>query len=285
VPLGRLVEDQVIAVRAGVSELRLDLGAVHDARVALRRLRATLSVFREVLDDVPAGLAADLRWFAGQVASTRDAEVATERLARHLTGAADLEATAVLTDHLARWAKEAAGSAHAALTDPRTDQLLLGLGQLHLQVPAAPQIYLEIRTQRLVVRILEDLCDDLPVAMTSGAGPGGRRSRMLHAQRKKVKVARAVTGVLDVADEQRGRLNKSLREVQELLGDHHDAAVLRSWLARLGTREPATADLAQAVRKVERTEMSAIEDGLPRAVGRLVKRVDAVRRTPAVHLS
>jgi CHAD domain-containing protein len=289
VSLGRLVEDQVVAVGAGVSELRLGLGAVHDARVALRRLRATLSVFRPVLDDVPASLTGDLRWFAGQVAATRDAEVATERLAAqligHLARSSDHAAAAVLEDHLGRWTAEAAVAARATLADPRTDQLLQGLGRLHLQASTTPQIYLEIRTQRLVVRTLEDLCDDLPVALAANGLTRGRHARVLHAQRKKVKAARAVTGVLDVTAEQRGRLDKALRAVQELLGDHHDAAVLRSWLARLAIREPVTAELAQVVRKAERAAMTAIEEQLPRAVGRLVRRVDSVRRTPAVHLS
>ena len=283
-PLGSLVEDQVVAVRAGISELRVDLGAVHDARVALRRLRATLTVFRPVLDDIPSELSADLRWFARQVAATRDAEVATERLADRLAAATDHGTAAVLVDHLARWADESAVVAKDALVDPRTDQLLQALGQLHLQVQSAPQIYLDIKIQRLVVRTLEDLCDELPMALSVDLSPG-RRSRRLHTQRKKVKIARAVTGVLAVASERRSRLDKSLRKVQELLGQHHDAVVVRAWLSRIATREPATAELVREFRREERAEMAGIEERLPGAVGRLVTRVDAVRRTPAVHLS
>jgi CHAD domain-containing protein len=174
------------------------------------------------------------------------------------------------------------------MTQPRTEQLLIGLGRLHLNLPDAPQIYLEIRTQRLVVRALEDVCDELPVALAgarSGELSPGKRARVLHAQRKQVKTARAVTPVLDSAAAHRSRLNKALRDVQELLGDHHDTVICREWLQHLAVREPEAAELASQLRRSERRTQAAVEEQLPRAVGRLVRRVDQVRRTPAVHLS
>ncbi|WP_425454375.1 CHAD domain-containing protein [Nocardioides marmoriginsengisoli] len=276
VPLGRLVEDQVVAVRAAVAELRVDLGAVHDARVALRRLRATLTVFRPVLADLPPELGTDLRWFARQLAATRDAEVAGERLGGRLEAAEERAAAVVLADHLACWADEAAAAAGAALADERTDLLLLALGRLHLQVPTAPQIYLDLEIRRLAMRTLDDLCADLPAALATDLPPG-RRARLLHDQRKQVKVARAVTGVLDVAAEQRSGLDKAMRSVQELLGEHHDAVVAREWMTLVAIREPATADLVRRLRREERAGMVAVEEKLVPAVDRLVARAGAIR--------
>ncbi|MCW2542948.1 MAG: domain containing protein [Frankiales bacterium] len=282
--VGSVIEDQVLAVRSGVAELRLDLGAVHDARVALRQLRATLDVFAPVLEDVPSDLTADLRWFSRQVATTRDAEVVTENLEPRLD-VAEPVAARVLTEHLATWGFEASEAARTALEHPRTDALMVGLGRLHLMVPAVPQVYLDLRTQRLVVRVLEDLCDDLPLALGDRHDSRARRARRLHSCRKQVKAARAVLALLDTPPEIRSRVKKSLRELQDLLGEHHDAHVTREWLGRVAQREPATADLARTLRAQERATMSGIEEQLPRVVNRLLERVVRVRRTPGVRPS
>jgi len=287
VTLGRLVEDQVIAVRSGVHELRLDLAAVHDARVALRRLRASLAVFAEVLSGVPDGLPADLRWFARQVGGTRDAEVVAARLEDRLSAAADRKAAEVLAAALERRAAEAEVVARSALAAPRTDALLDGLGRLHLETPPAGEIYHDVRAHFLVMTNLDALCEALPAAVASLSTPGisrSRRARLLHEQRKQVKTVRAVTSLLETSAEDRSRLNKALRQVQELLGEHHDAVVTRSWLAHVAEEEPVVHDLARDLRRSERAEMAVVEDQLPWAVDRLQRRVDRVRRTPGVHL-
>lgn len=273
------MEDQVVAVRSGVAELRLDLGAVHDARVALRHLRATLTTFAPVLDDVPADLAGDAR----QVAATRDAEVVAERLETRLEKA-DPGPARVLEQHLATWAVEASETARAAMSDPRTVGLLEALGRLHLVVPSTPEIYVDLRAQRLVVRALEDLCDGMAMALADEVGSRSRRARRLHACRKQVKTARAVLPVLETGREERARLAKSLRRLQDLLGDHHDAHVTRTWLAVMAGREPAAEELVRSLRAEELVELETAEAQLPRAVERLVGRVEHVRRTPGVHL-
>jgi CHAD domain-containing protein len=282
VTLGRLVEDQVIAVRSGVNELRLDLGAVHDARVALRRLRATLSVFGDVLDPVPEGLGEDLRWFARQVGATRDAEVVAARLEDQLEAAPNRKAAEILSEALALRTSDAEAVARLALTAERTGRLLDGLGRLHLDAPAAGEIYHDVRASFLVAEALGALCEDLPAAISAVATPGlstSRRARLLHERRKQVKTVRAVTSLLEVTAEDRSRLNKSLRQVQELLGDHHDAVVTRSWLAGVAAEEPVVQDLAKEIRRSERAEMTIVEEQLPWAVDRLVKRADRLRRT------
>lgn len=286
--LGRLVEDQVIAVRSGVDELRLDLGAVHDARVALRRLRATLTVFAGILAGIPEELPADLRWFARQVGGTRDAEVVAARLEVALGAAADRSAAGVLSAALVRQAEEAEARARAALVDPRTEGMLAGLGRLHLDGPPPGEIYHDVRAHFLVMEYLDALCDVLPAAVAAMSTPGisrPRRARLLHEQRKNVKTARAVTALLESTSADRARLNKSLRQVQELLGEHHDAVVTRSWLAEVADDEPLVRDLARVLRRQERAEMAVVEEQLPWAVGRMVSRVDRVRRTPGVHRS
>src|SRR4051794_19355885 len=71
-----------------VSSARLpDPAAVHGTRVATRRLRSTLRVYRPLLDLAPADAAAadeELRWFSGLLGGLRDRHVQRERFAAAL---------------------------------------------------------------------------------------------------------------------------------------------------------------------------------------------------------
>jgi inorganic triphosphatase YgiF len=58
--------------------------AIHQARVALRRLRSALSIFRPIVaDDRFAQLAGELRWLAASLGEARDLDVLLERLDTH----------------------------------------------------------------------------------------------------------------------------------------------------------------------------------------------------------
>lgn len=274
----------MIGVRAGVAELRLDLGSVHDARVAVRRLRATLTVFAPLLDPVPEGLGADLRWFAREVGGTRDAEVIAARVEDRLAGAPDRPAAELVAAALRRRAQAAEETARNALDHPRTGQLLAGLGRLHLDAPAAGEIYHDVRAHFLVMEALETLCVALPAAVIEASTPGvstARGARLLHRQRKQVKTVRAVTALLETTSQDRSRQNKALRQVQELLGDHHDAVVTRSWVAEVADAATVARALAREIRRSERAAMAAVEHQLPAAVDRLIARADGIRRGSA----
>ncbi len=276
-----LLERRVRDVRAGVDTLRLDLGAVHDVRVSLRRLRAALAVFGELLDEIPGSLREDLRWLARQVGRTRDAEVVADRLRIHLDQAPDRRAAGVLAAALQQQAREAAAAARAALAAPRTERLVDALDELRLRAPASDEESPEVRAHRAALRSLELLSRDLPATTTAVLDPEtsvSQRARLLHAQRKRVKTVRAATALLATTSGARAGLTRSLRAVQDLLGDHHDAVVTRAWLAGVAEREPAVRDLVRTIRRAERAELVQVEEQLPQAVSRVVARVDRVRR-------
>src|SRR5205807_6865528 len=66
-------------VRAG------DPDAVHDMRVATRRIRSTLRTFRKLLDaDRTEPLRAELKWLAGLLGAVRDGDVMAERLTKEV---------------------------------------------------------------------------------------------------------------------------------------------------------------------------------------------------------
>lgn len=65
-----------------------EVDAVHGVRVALRKMRSFLMIFRPVLDGMAARrLGAELRWAGQQLAAARDLEVLESRFAKEFAGA------------------------------------------------------------------------------------------------------------------------------------------------------------------------------------------------------
>lgn len=66
---------QLLANEAVLKQER-NSGAIHQARVSLRRLRAAISVFRDVLDDNQrTAISGELRWMANRLGDARDLDV------------------------------------------------------------------------------------------------------------------------------------------------------------------------------------------------------------------
>ena len=86
--------EQVAAIFDGDLGLRLDKPVVHPTRVAVRRLRSTLRIFKPVFDaDRAARLDVELVWFAGLLGEVRDRDILRDRL---LAALAELPAEFVL---------------------------------------------------------------------------------------------------------------------------------------------------------------------------------------------
>ncbi|BCA62268.1 hypothetical protein HMP09_1502 [Sphingomonas sp. HMP9] len=93
-----------------------DPDALHQARVALRRLRSALSIFKTVVaDDRFAHLASELKWLAGSLGPARDLDVLRERLGK----AANAKIDAARGD--------AYTAALAALESQRTRDLMIAM--------------------------------------------------------------------------------------------------------------------------------------------------------------
>jgi inorganic triphosphatase YgiF len=92
-----------------------DPGALHQARVALRRLRSAIAIHRDMLIDGRADpLNDDLRWLAGELGTARDIDVLLER-----AGEGSMQA------HLLAARKDAYDNATATLQSDRARILLL----------------------------------------------------------------------------------------------------------------------------------------------------------------
>lgn len=231
---------QIGVLQAGEAAVRADdPGAVHKARVATRRLRATLKTFRPLFDRaVTDELRADIRWLTGALGGPRDAEVMRERI-RSLLG--DVEPSLVRGP--ARSRIEAAlddthERAHArlvaALDSPRYARLMADLLDLLGDPPVSK------RGRRRAGDELPALVGAASKAVTTQAKAARRaddpavREEAIHEVRKKAKAARyaaeAAGGIVGSAGT---AVADAWTDLQEALGDHQDGVVAREVIDRM----------------------------------------------------
>lgn len=299
--LDRVVDDQALAVLAAIDDLRHDLpGSIHDARVALRKLRSTLVVFRPMLDrGASTALEGDLRWFAGELGAARDSQVVRSRVTTalhgHDVGPDEGEAllAALDTETEATWDR-----ARDALSAPRLVELVTRLDQARLRSIAdhdAPPRFVPAR----IGSVLGEL-----IRRGERAAADAVDDDRLHRLRKRVKRVRfAVASARDGAFEGLGtgsgvgRVSRTLEDLQELLGEYQDAVVTAGILDRIAIRRPQLAglagDLAGAQRNAAASIRAKLPDGIHRvraAATRLQSRAAkqegdaATARPPGVHL-
>jgi CHAD domain-containing protein len=220
-PLPDYMAAQVDAIDALDASARDGDGdAVHDMRVATRRLRATLRTFRSLMPrDRSEPIADDLRWLADHLGAVRDGDVLITRFdALAAVDGPSSTAAAAIRDRLVAERVEHRSELVAALDSDRYLALRRDLARLAEVVPVGvPDAALLRLVRRALWRADERL--DHAVA-TPESDPG--RDRALHDARKAYKRARyAVELVADVT----GVGTKRLVAVQDVLGAHQDAVV------------------------------------------------------------
>ena len=216
--------------------------AVHQMRVAARRMRGALQSFGDVLDhDRTADLVGELRWMAGELAPARDVEVMAARFAEvldQLPAGLDADAVRVAIESALRVrADQAHDAVTAALSSSRYLQLHRGIAEVLEHPPltrrarrrAGPVLAAGIR--RGLVRL------EKRMRTVERSAPGNARELALHDARKAAKRLRYASEVTTPAlGKSVIRLQKRLRLVTVVLGDHQDAVVARAVLRELGTQ-------------------------------------------------
>ncbi|MDQ2791978.1 MAG: CHAD domain containing protein [Pseudonocardiales bacterium] len=216
--------------------------AVHQMRVAARRMRSALQAFGRVIDrDETRELVAELKWVAGELGGARDAEVMGERFASMLTELPDElklgPVDAAITRSFERRQADARDVGLAALNSDRYlalhDRIDALLADPPVTARAPRKAKRELpksvrRTYRRVESRMTD-ADRLP--------PGEGRDLALHETRKAAKRLRYATeAVGPTLGKPAKRLRKHLKAVQELLGEHQDTAVSRPVLRELAAQ-------------------------------------------------
>jgi CHAD domain-containing protein len=198
--------------------------AIHDARVATRRLRAALGIIESTTDHAHLGEAAQLaRRAARALGRVRDLDVALELLA-------DLERRAPA-------AAQAAAYARQALLRERTAarrRLVKKLDQLSLErLPALVRGGVP-RLQRALAHQTRERAEALGRAVEHASGV--YFPKRAHAARIEIKQLRYLIEFHDPEDRDALKL---LRKSQELLGDIQDRQVVQGIVERLGSSEGA----------------------------------------------
>jgi len=272
--IARIVtHDPLVRLRAPVGR---DDTAVHQMRVGCRRLRSDLRTFGPVLDrDWAAGLRREVGWLADALGAARDAEVLRARLRRtaEMDPLVTLDEPSILRidADLAARHEDALAALDKVMCDERYVRLLDAL----LEAATAP---------RFTEAAQEPAETQLPAlvrkpwrtfAFGSGGTPGAEQldpaapDKDWHAARINGKRARyAIDAVAAVLGGEAAVLSSSLAAVQDLLGEHQDAAVAaETWLA-IANADPDDHALAVTAGRLcerERAAVRAAREAFPAA--------------------
>lgn len=233
VALGR----SVARLLANDVAIRLDLGpeAVHQARVATRRLRSDMRMLRPVLDERWANVIdRELRWLAGLLGELRDADVLQERLGRRLGGLRDddQEVGAQLLSALDTDRDVAADALHRALDSHRYARLLDGL----VEAADQPQVSSPDADARPVLRDLVAVPWNQLRKRARKALDHDSPVDELHDMRIRSKRVRYAFDVAGLVFDDAVAHGKRVAALQDELGELHDAAVCEQWLRSRVTR-------------------------------------------------
>jgi CHAD domain-containing protein len=218
---------------------RFDVDAVHDMRVAARRLRSTLRTYRPLLDRPRSEpVRAELGWLSGQLGAVRDADV----LAGELLAAVHAEppellpgpVAARLEQRLSADSAVARAALTAALDSDRVARLLTDVQALVEDAPAVPGRRLRKYTTRALDRADRELAAAFPSTVDRRPSLDTVDDAALHEARKSYKRARYAVELLDTAESR--RLARRLTALQDLLGHYQDTVVARGLLRELGLR-------------------------------------------------
>ena len=272
--IARIVaHDPLVRLRATVGT---DDTAVHQLRVGCRRLRSDLRTFGPVLDRAwCAGLRRELAWLAATLGAARDAEVLRARLrataARDPLALPDPASVARIDATLAARQEDAVCALDKAMGEERYLRLLEAL----LGACREPRVArhghepAEVVLPRLVARPFRRLASGGDGIVGAGQLDPTGPDDAWHAVRINGKRARyAVDAVAGVLAGEATALANALGMVQDLLGEHQDAAIAaQTWLS-IAAAEPddhALAVTAGRLYERERAAVRAARTAFPRA--------------------
>lgn len=236
--LSEYFEQQVGMIRSLEAGVRADLpDAVHQMRIACRRLRSALRVYRSLLvAERTEPLRRELAWLGGMLAGPRDAEVLKQRLGDSLR---ELPADAVVGPVAERMATELDArhhTAHAALVEaldgPRHRALLVCLSGLLDEPPF--QALADAPAAKVLPHQLGKAVARVSRRWAAACAASGEEQVVLaHEARKKAKAARYAWEVAVPAIPTGERAVKAWKQVTESLGVAQDTVVAREALLEL----------------------------------------------------
>ncbi|QSB13596.1 CYTH and CHAD domain-containing protein [Natronosporangium hydrolyticum] len=238
---------------------------VHQLRVGCRRLRSDLRTFGVLVDAAWANrLRRELRWLARRLGAVRDLEVLRGRLWR--TAADPLDpvdpaAVARIDAHLAEAQRRAEKRLRSTLASDRYRSLLDAL------VGAAQRPRTTALAAAAATEVLPPLVAEPWQALVTGDAdwPGAGElspddpDAAWHAVRVRAKRARyAVEAVAEPMAGPATKLGRRLSRLQDVLGEHQDAAVAADTWRQIAWDRPGDAGLLLAAGRLYERERAAI---------------------------
>ncbi len=234
-----------------------DPEAVHQARVATRKLRSNLRTFSPLLDTQwSEPLRSELGWLAMGLGAVRDREVLLGRLRTRAAGlpAADARSAAGLLQLLVGEIEVLRGRLMADLDSERYVELLEQLVHASRSPAALPE------AEQPATEVLPALAAGpwkrlrSAVRQTRAVAPDVPSDPELHRIRILAKRARyAAEAVAAVAGPRAAAFAKAAARLQTVLGEHQDAVTAQAWLraARAGGRKAFVAGELIALERID----------------------------------
>ncbi|MGH8823406.1 MAG: CHAD domain-containing protein [Jiangellaceae bacterium] len=206
--------------------------SVHRMRVAARRLRSGLRVFRPLLDRVWADeLRDELAWLARGMGELRQLEVLLDRLHDRMSDLPDDERPgdhgASVLGHIRQQKSDASARATRLLAGHRYLDLHESLVNAAASPPTTPvaEQPAGVVLPPLVAKAWKRLETKAEAVLADEASPGGASDAEWHAARIAAKRARyAAEAVAPVLGKEAAALAGQLERVTDILGAHQDAA-------------------------------------------------------------
>ena len=247
------------------TRLGSDPGALHQARVATRRLRSDLKTLEPLLDPAEMRWMRDeLAWVGDLLGSVRDTDVLIEGI-KELATEHGLEPTAVsaIVTELEADRRER----HAALVDGLGSRRYVRLVDALIDADVEPPLADEAGGDRRARAQLRKLVRKSWRRVARGVADLGAHpsDADLHEIRKRAKRARYAADLASAAlQEEAGPLAERLADLQDVLGELQDAVVAKERLTTLVRQGRLTGEAAFAAGRLVCLEDVARSDALDR---------------------
>ena len=235
--------------------------AIHQARVATRRLRSDLKTFRPVLDPVwLRHTRSELRWLGGVLGAVRDVDVLDERLHSGRAVPGDIIGREELHARLVSQRRHSSLELAEVLQSGRylnlLDRLAAGTSSPPFLVdhdfeqevgrslaPATP-------ARRALPQLLHPHWKRLQRRVKkAGSRPSDTRLHRIRIGSKQLRYGAELAE--PVVGTPAGRTARLAEDIQTILGDHHDAVAAVEWLQHIPADGTTTASFAAGVAAAE----------------------------------
>ena len=246
----RALAEQVAAAQNGEVE------PIHQVRVASRRLRAAVRLFSPYIQPIkPRDIEERLKWIGAQAGAVREFDM-LEKLSRRTTRKLDPEIVKELDpiwEEFKERRKEAAEHLAKTLNSPRYKSLAKQLSG-RIEITAEGDVAFAAVAPKLISPMLKS-------AIKAGEKLGDDPAPdSLHRLRKRSKNARyALEMMMGLGGKALRQELKRLEDLQEVLGDYHDAAVAVDWMKNFVSSRELLANvafgcgaLAESIQRLER---------------------------------